>query len=198
MAVIVVDVGHRPITYFFARHRGQLTHWCCGGCRGRRSPSPGWICRPARGITPGHARLLCTVSGRPAGAPAHSPRTPRCRWFLHLRCRLRSRVRPRAGAGVLRTVTYGRFWSDRPYFGFHNTYRYEREHVSLDKYEIYDADRKRTFFNRVRYFTPEELTGELIDAGFANVDIFGDLTGSPYDSEAPWFAAAAKPASRSA
>ncbi|MFD4263781.1 SAM-dependent methyltransferase [Streptomyces sp. NPDC058534] len=83
------------------------------------------------------------------------------------------------------------FWSDRPYFGFHNTYRYEREYVSLDKYEIFEADRKRTFFNWVRHFTPEELTGELTEAGFTGVEVLGDLTGSPYDGEAPQFAAIA-------
>jgi SAM-dependent methyltransferase len=83
------------------------------------------------------------------------------------------------------------FWSDRPYFGFHNTYRYEREHVSLDKYEIFEAERKRAFFNWVRYFTPKELSGELKEAGFDDVDILGDLTGLPYNSEAPQFAAIA-------
>ncbi|MFF0739086.1 SAM-dependent methyltransferase [Streptomyces sp. NPDC004111] len=80
------------------------------------------------------------------------------------------------------------FWSDRPYFGFHNTYRYARDHVSLDKYEIFDAERRRTFFNWVRYFTPEDLTGELRDAGFTAVEVLGDLTGSPYADEAPRFA----------
>ncbi|MFG3257042.1 SAM-dependent methyltransferase [Streptomyces sp. NPDC048172] len=81
------------------------------------------------------------------------------------------------------------FWSDRPYFGFLNTYRYARERVSLDKYEIFEADRRRTFCNWVRHFTPEELTAELAEAGFADVDVLGDLTGTPYDSEAPRFAA---------
>jgi SAM-dependent methyltransferase len=81
------------------------------------------------------------------------------------------------------------FWSDRPYFGFHNTYRYEREHVSLDKFEIFEAERQRIFFNWVRYFAPDELIGELNEAGFTDVDVHGDLTGLPYDSEAPQFAA---------
>ncbi|NYV73839.1 cyclopropane-fatty-acyl-phospholipid synthase family protein [Streptomyces sp. UH6] len=87
------------------------------------------------------------------------------------------------------------FWSARPYFGFHNTYRYEREHVSLDKYEIFQADGRKTYFNWVRYFTPQELIGELKEAGFADVDVLGDLTGSPYDSTAPQFAAVATTAS---
>ncbi|MFD4358172.1 SAM-dependent methyltransferase [Streptomyces anulatus] len=89
------------------------------------------------------------------------------------------------------------FWSHRPYFGFHNTYRYERENVSLDKYEIFEAERKRVFFNWVRYFTPEELIDELKEAGFTDVEVLGDLTGSPYDSEAPQFAAVVTMASSS-
>ncbi|MFE7415271.1 SAM-dependent methyltransferase [Streptomyces laurentii] len=84
------------------------------------------------------------------------------------------------------------FWSARPYFGFHNTYRYEREHVSLDKYEIFEADRKRVFFNWVRYFTPEDLTSELNQAGLQDVEVLGDLTGSPYDGAAPRFAVIAR------
>ncbi|MGW2592961.1 SAM-dependent methyltransferase [Streptomyces sp. NPDC001515] len=83
------------------------------------------------------------------------------------------------------------FWSGRPYFGFHNTYQYEREYVSLDKYEIFEAERKRTFFNWVRYFTPEGLISELKDAGFTDVDVLGDLTGSTYTSETAQFAAIA-------
>ncbi|GAA4016117.1 class I SAM-dependent methyltransferase [Streptomyces marokkonensis] len=83
------------------------------------------------------------------------------------------------------------FWSDQPYFGFHNTYRYESERVSLDKFEIFEAERTRAYFNWVRYFTPDELTGDLLDAGFDEVEILGDLTGAPYNDEAPQFAAIA-------
>ncbi|MFC3234062.1 methyltransferase domain-containing protein [Streptomyces nitrosporeus] len=89
-----------------------------------------------------------------------------------------------AMAGVREQAAYAPslmdgFWSDRPYFGFHNTYRYESERVSLDKFEIFETDRTRTYFNWVRYFTPDELTGDLVDAGFADVEILGDLTGAP-------------------
>ncbi|WP_237110350.1 cyclopropane-fatty-acyl-phospholipid synthase family protein [Nonomuraea sp. MG754425] len=84
------------------------------------------------------------------------------------------------------------FWSARPYFGFHNTFRYERARVSLDKYEIVEEERRRTFYNWVRYFTPAELTAELNGAGFTAVDILGDLTGARYDPGAPLFAAVAR------
>ncbi|MFC9268654.1 SAM-dependent methyltransferase [Streptomyces zhihengii] len=83
------------------------------------------------------------------------------------------------------------FWSDGPYFGFHHTYRYERERVSLDKFDIVEAHRRRVFFNWVRYFTPDELAAELTAAGFTDVRVLGDLAGAPYDSRAPHFTAVA-------
>lgn len=84
------------------------------------------------------------------------------------------------------------FWSERPYFGFHNTFRYERQRVSLDKFEIFEADRRRAFYNWVRYFTRDELIDELDAAGFTDVEILGDLTGAPYDGAASQFAAIAR------
>ncbi|MFI2104836.1 SAM-dependent methyltransferase [Isoptericola sp. NPDC019693] len=84
------------------------------------------------------------------------------------------------------------FWSAEPYFGFLNTHRYEDERVALDRYEIVEADRTRTFCNWARYFTPAELTGELAAAGLGDVEILGDLTGAPFDPTAALFAAAAQ------
>ncbi|WP_246574604.1 SAM-dependent methyltransferase [Streptomyces genisteinicus] len=103
-----------------------------------------------------------------------------------------------AFAGVTEQASYAPalmdgFWSDQPYFGFHNTFRYEHERVSLDTFAIVEAERQRVFFNWVRYFTPEELTAELVAAGFTGVRILGDLTGAPYDDRAPHFTACASP-----
>ncbi|MGW1139504.1 hypothetical protein [Streptomyces zhihengii] len=83
------------------------------------------------------------------------------------------------------------FWSEGPYFRFHHTYRYERERVSLDKFDIVEAQRRRVFFNWVRYFTPDELAAELTAAGFTDVRVLADLAGAPYDSRAPHFTAVA-------
>ncbi|MFF4164759.1 hypothetical protein [Streptomyces sp. NPDC001741] len=84
------------------------------------------------------------------------------------------------------------FWSARPRFGSHNTCRCDGECVSLDTYEIFEADRHRTLLDWVRYFTPAELVAELCDAGFGEVDILGDLTGATHDGDAPRFAAVAR------
>lgn len=94
---------------------------------------------------------------------------------------------------VVEQATYGPtlmdgFWSARPYFGFLNTFRYEDERVSLDKYEIVEDGATRRYFNWVRYFTPEELTSELSGAGLGVVEILGDVAGAAYDPAAPQFA----------
>jgi SAM-dependent methyltransferase len=96
----------------------------------------------------------------------------------------------REQAAYTQTLKDG-FWSDRPHFCFHNTYRYDHERVSLDKYVIVEAERRRTFYNWVRYFSPDELAAELRDAGFADIEIVGDLTGARYDADSQRFAAIA-------
>ncbi|MFR9727006.1 hypothetical protein ACL02R_27150 [Streptomyces sp. MS19] len=51
--------------------------------------------------------------------------------------------------------------------------------MSLDKYEISEAGRHRTFCNRVRHFTPDELGAEPAEAGSGAAEILGDLAGAP-------------------
>ena len=82
-----------------------------------------------------------------------------------------SRVELPEKADVLVTETYGAwafgegmmdgFWSAAPYFGFLNTFRYEAEHVVLDRYTIVEAVRTRTIFNWFQYFDRDELTAEF-------------------------------------
>ncbi|MFD4184065.1 SAM-dependent methyltransferase, partial [Rhodococcus sp. NPDC058514] len=83
------------------------------------------------------------------------------------------------------------FWSARPYFGFVNTFRYEDQRVSLDKYEIFEESATKRYFNWAKFFTPEELTAEFGEVGLGVVEILGDVAGSPYDPTAPQFAVVA-------
>lgn len=83
------------------------------------------------------------------------------------------------------------FWSAEPYFGFRTTHRYDDERVSLDRYDVVEAGRTRTFCNWVRYFDPDELTRELADAGLRTVDVLGDLSGAPFDPDGPQLAVVA-------
>lgn len=63
------------------------------------------------------------------------------------------------------------FWSDSPYYAFHNAFRYETEHVSLDHYTIIEAIRTWHIYNWIQYFTPESLTAELTAHGFEVIEI---------------------------
>jgi 2-polyprenyl-3-methyl-5-hydroxy-6-metoxy-1,4-benzoquinol methylase len=47
------------------------------------------------------------------------------------------------------------FWSPNKYYGFQNTFKYKTEKVVLDKYALFEADRTRTVYNWLQYFSPE-------------------------------------------
>ena len=84
------------------------------------------------------------------------------------------------------------FWSADKYYGFQNTFKYEREKVVLDKYTIIESDRIRTIYNWLQYFSPETLEREFTESGFAIEKIFSDVAGTPFDSKGNEFAVVAK------
>lgn len=84
------------------------------------------------------------------------------------------------------------FWSPNKYYGFQNTFKYKTEKVVLDKYALFEADRTRTVYNWLQYFSPEDLEKELGGCKFAVEEIFSDVAGSPYDPQANEFAVIAK------
>ncbi len=84
------------------------------------------------------------------------------------------------------------FWSPNEYYGFLNTFKYDREKVILDKYTIVESDRTRTVYNWLQYFSPEDLEREFVECGFTIEEIFSDVAGTPYDPQSNEFATAAK------
>ena len=84
------------------------------------------------------------------------------------------------------------FWSADKYYGFQNTFKYEREKVVLDKYTLIEAGRIRTIYNWLQYFSPETLEREFTECGFTIEKIFSDVAGTPFDSKANEFAVVAK------
>ena len=72
-------------------------------------------------------------------------------------------------------------WSPKKYYGFLNTFKYEKEKVVLDKYTLVEADRTRVVYNWLQYFSPERLKGEFEESGFSVEDFFSDVAGSPFD-----------------
>ena len=84
------------------------------------------------------------------------------------------------------------FWSPNKYYGFLNTFKYEKEKVVLDKYTLVEADRTRTVYNWLQYFSPEALEKEFVECGFTVENFFSDVAGSHYDPESEEFAVVAK------
>jgi SAM-dependent methyltransferase len=84
------------------------------------------------------------------------------------------------------------FWSPNPYYGFLNTFKYDKEKVVLDKYTIIEPDRIRTVYNWLQYFAPEDLEREFTVSGFAIEPFYADVAGAPYDGHASEFAVVAK------
>lgn len=76
------------------------------------------------------------------------------------------------------------FWSADDYDGYLNTYKYENEKVSLDKYTIIEENRTRVVYNWLQYYSPESLRKELTENGFAVEHFFADVAGAPFDSAA--------------
>lgn len=84
------------------------------------------------------------------------------------------------------------FWSPDKYYGFLNIFKYEKEKVILDKYTLIEADRTRTVYNWLQYFSPETLEREFAACGFEVEKFYSDVAGSPFDSESNEFAAIAR------
>jgi SAM-dependent methyltransferase len=85
------------------------------------------------------------------------------------------------------------FWSPDKYYGFLNTFKYEKENVILDKYEIFEAKRTRTIYNWLQYFSPEMLESEFVKCGFKVDSVYSDVAGSHFDPESTEFAVVAQP-----
>ena len=84
------------------------------------------------------------------------------------------------------------FWSADPYFGFVASFKYDNEMVSLDKYTIIEEHRQREVYNWLQYFTPESLEREAHAAGLRVDELYSDVAGNPYDSNAAEFAVVMK------
>jgi len=80
------------------------------------------------------------------------------------------------------------FWSPNKYYGFLNTFKYDKERVALDKYTIIESERTRTVYNWLQYFSPEDLEKEFRDAGFSVEGLYSDVAGTPYDPTSNEFA----------
>jgi len=93
--------------------------------------------------------------------------------------------------------TYGRnlldgFWSPGKYYGFLNTFKYEKEKVVLDKYTIIEKSRRRTVYNWLQYFSQGSLGTEFERNGFRIEGYYSDVAGATFNPESAEFAIVAK------
>lgn len=84
------------------------------------------------------------------------------------------------------------FWSPEKYFGFLNTFKYDDAKVILDKYTIVEAERTRTIYNWLQYYSPASLRNEFEQTGYTQHEIYGDVAGRPFDGSASEFAIIAR------
>ncbi len=75
------------------------------------------------------------------------------------------------------------FWSAADYYGFLNTFKYEKEKVVLDKYTLIEASRTRTVYNWLQYFSPEEITKEFEASGLKIETLYSNVAGLPFNPE---------------
>ncbi len=87
-----------------------------------------------------------------------------------------------------------RFFSPDDYYGFLNTFKYEKEKVILDKYTTVEPSKTRTIYNWLQHFDQDQLKKEFEDCGFTIDSLYSDVAGSPFDPESNEFAIIAKKA----
>jgi 2-polyprenyl-3-methyl-5-hydroxy-6-metoxy-1,4-benzoquinol methylase len=84
------------------------------------------------------------------------------------------------------------FWSPDDYYCFVNSFKYEDEKVTLDKYTIIEESRTRVVYNWLQHFSKESLQDEFTANGFTVEEIYSDVAGTPFNPESPEMAIVAK------
>jgi len=84
------------------------------------------------------------------------------------------------------------FWSPEPYYGFLNSFKYEEEKVTLEKYTIVGRAKTKSIYNWLQYFSIESLGKEFRETGLAIAEVYSDVAGKPYDAKASEFAVIAE------
>jgi 2-polyprenyl-3-methyl-5-hydroxy-6-metoxy-1,4-benzoquinol methylase len=84
------------------------------------------------------------------------------------------------------------FWSPNDYYCFVNTFKYDEEKVTLDKYTIIEESRRRAVYNWLQYFSTETLRKEFEENGFSIKELYSDVAGTPYNLDSTEFAIVAE------
>ncbi|RKZ11149.1 class I SAM-dependent methyltransferase [Candidatus Fermentibacteria bacterium] len=84
------------------------------------------------------------------------------------------------------------FWAPGDYYGFLNTFKYDKEKVTLDKYTIIEESRTRVVYNWLQYFSRESLREEFEENGFKAEEFYSDVAGAAISPESSDIAIVAK------
>ena len=84
------------------------------------------------------------------------------------------------------------FWSPEDYYCYVNTFKYEPEKVTLDKYTIIEESRTRVVYNWLQYFSKDSLREEFEKNGFTVEEVYSDVAGAAFDPESPEIALVAR------
>jgi SAM-dependent methyltransferase len=87
------------------------------------------------------------------------------------------------------TATYAHnlmdgFWSPVSYYGYLNTFKYDRESVVLDKYTIVEEARTFEVYNWLQYYSRDSLGAAFAASGLRIVEHYDDVAGAPYTGKA--------------
>ncbi len=85
-----------------------------------------------------------------------------------------------------------RFWSPDNYYCFVNTFKYEKEKVTLDKYTIIEASQTRIVYNWLQHFSKESLRTEFENNGFEVENLYSNVAGGVFDPDSSEFAIVAR------
>jgi len=84
------------------------------------------------------------------------------------------------------------FFSANDYFGFLNTFKYDADNVSLDKYTIVERRGIRHFYNWLQHYGVDELSAELGQNRFAVHEVYSNVAGDAYEANSPVIAVVAQ------
>jgi hypothetical protein len=73
-----------------------------------------------------------------------------------------------------------------------NTFKYEKEKVTLDKYTIIETSQTRTVYNWLQHFSKDSLREEFKENGFEAEGFYSNVAGGTFDPDSTEFALVAR------
>lgn len=81
----------------------------------------------------------------------------------------------------------GGFWNEKPHVCLNSFYRYDERSTMLDQTIVITEDSIECYNIWDHTFTADEMKGDLFEAGFATVDLYGNVAGSEYKPDGQLF-----------